>query len=121
MKAGRRRKPSDRWCGALALAADSRPLHPVRLFIDALTLRVLAIAMAGVMTVSPAVVFAQSAPPGVTQIIPDGRTATTVTTSGSITNVTTNTVSGPNAFNSFSHFRVGSGNTANLQLPNGTS
>ena len=41
-------------------------------------------------------------------------------TSGSVTNVTTSTVSGNNAFNSFSQFSVGQGNTVNLQLPTGT-
>lgn len=77
--------------------------------------------MALVMTVAPSLSFAQSVPPGVTQIVPDGRTATTVTTNGSVSTVTTNTVSGPNAFNSFSQFRIGAGNTGNLILPNGTS
>ena len=41
-------------------------------------------------------------------------------TSGSVTNVTTSTISGNNAFNSFSQFSVGQGNTVNLQLPTGT-
>lgn len=77
--------------------------------------------MVFVMTVAPSLSFAQSVPPGVTQIVPDGRTATTVTTNGSVSTVTTNTVSGPNAFNSFSQFRIGAGNTGNLILPNGTS
>ncbi|MGX1141426.1 hypothetical protein AB7M11_005662 [Bradyrhizobium ottawaense] len=53
-------------------------------------------------------------------IVPDGRTGTSLQTSGSVTNVTTSTVSGNNAFNSFSQFRVGQGNTVNLQLPTGT-
>ncbi|WP_375309886.1 leukotoxin LktA family filamentous adhesin [Bradyrhizobium sp. A5] len=53
-------------------------------------------------------------------ITPDGRTGTSLQTSGSITNVTTLTVSGNNAFNSFSQFSVGQGNTVNLQLPTGT-
>jgi len=63
--------------------------------------------------------YAQSAPHP-NQIIPDGRTATSLQTSGNVTNVTTSTVSGPNAFNSFSQFGVGQGNTVNLQLPGGT-
>ncbi len=54
-------------------------------------------------------------------IVPDGRTATTVTTNGSVSTVTTATISGPNAFNSFSQFQIGAGNTGNLILPNGTS
>jgi filamentous hemagglutinin family protein len=53
-------------------------------------------------------------------IVPDGRTGTSLQTSGSVTNVTTSTVSGVNAFNSFSQFNVGQGNTVNLQLPTGT-
>ena len=66
---------------------------------------------------APAIAAAQSVPAGTTQIIPDGRTATTVTTNGSTTNVTTTTTAGPNAYNSFSQFRVGAGNTANLHVP----
>ncbi len=53
-------------------------------------------------------------------IVPDGRTGTSLQTSGSVTSVTTSTVSGANAFNSFSQFGVGQGNTVNLQLPTGT-
>ena len=53
-------------------------------------------------------------------IIPDGRTGTSLQTSGNVTNVTTTTVSGANAFNSFSQFGVGQGNTVNLQVPNGS-
>ncbi|MET4273159.1 MULTISPECIES: leukotoxin LktA family filamentous adhesin [unclassified Bradyrhizobium] len=53
-------------------------------------------------------------------ITPDGRTGTSLQTSGSVTNVTTSTVSGNSAFNSFSRFSVGQGNTVNLQLPTGT-
>ncbi|WP_063195857.1 leukotoxin LktA family filamentous adhesin [Bradyrhizobium sp. AT1] len=53
-------------------------------------------------------------------ILPDGRTGTSLQTSGNVTNVTTSTVSGANAFNSFSQFSVGQGNTVNLQLPTGT-
>ncbi|MBR1212048.1 leukotoxin LktA family filamentous adhesin [Bradyrhizobium sp. JYMT SZCCT0180] len=53
-------------------------------------------------------------------IIPDGRTGTSLQTSGNVTNITTTTVSGANAFNSFSQFGVGQGNTVNLQVPNGS-
>ncbi|WP_426609924.1 leukotoxin LktA family filamentous adhesin [Bradyrhizobium sp. McL0616] len=53
-------------------------------------------------------------------ITPDGRTGTSLQSSGGVTNVTTSTVSGNSAFNSFSQFSVGQGNTVNLQLPNGT-
>lgn len=49
------------------------------------------------------------------------KTATTVTTTGSTTKVTTATTSGANAFNSFSTFKVGAGDTVNLHLPTGAS
>jgi filamentous hemagglutinin family protein len=56
-----------------------------------------------------------------TRITTDGRTATSVTTDGASTRVTTDTVRGEHAFNSFRHFRVGKGHEANLQLPDGTA
>lgn len=65
-------------------------------------------------------VAAQPAATAPNQIVTDGRTQTSVTTSGNVTNITTTTVSGANAFNSFSQFGVGQGNTVNLQLPGGT-
>ncbi|MBN8976663.1 MAG: leukotoxin LktA family filamentous adhesin [Rhizobiales bacterium] len=92
-----------------------------RLFVDAVSLRVSAATMTVVMVLSPVVAFAQSVPAGVANIVPDGRTATAVTTNGAVSTVTTNTVSGPNAFNSFSRFQVGRGATGNLILPQGTS
>jgi len=70
---------------------------------------------------APAIAAAQSVPPGTNQIITDGRTATTVTTNGSVTNITTNTIVGQNAFNSFSQFKVGAGNTANLHVPDASN
>jgi filamentous hemagglutinin family protein len=54
-------------------------------------------------------------------IRPDGRTQTSVTTTGAVTSVTTATVSGANAFNSFSSFNVPASNTTNLYLPTGTA
>jgi filamentous hemagglutinin family protein len=54
-------------------------------------------------------------------IRPDGRTQTTVTTTGAVTSVNTATVSGANAFNSFSSFNVPASNTTNLYLPTGTA
>jgi filamentous hemagglutinin family protein len=84
-------------------------------------MRVSAASLAVLMAFSPTLSFAQSVPAGVTNIVPDGRTATTVTATGGTSTVTTNTISGQNAFNSFSAFQVGAGNTANLMLPNGTS
>lgn len=54
-------------------------------------------------------------------IRPDGRTQTTVATSGAVTSVSTATVNGGNAFNSFSTFNVPTSTTANLYLPAGTA
>ena len=53
-------------------------------------------------------------------IVPNGNTQTRVSTTGAITNVTTNTIRGNNAYNSFSTFNVNQGNTVNLFLPSGT-
>ncbi len=50
-------------------------------------------------------------------ITPDGRTGTQVHVSGAQTDITTTTMSGGNAFNSFSHFEIGAGNTVNLHVP----
>jgi filamentous hemagglutinin family protein len=114
--------------GGSRLAVGPRPERlsgasdpSARLFVDAVSLRVSAATMTVVMVLSPVVAFAQSVPAGVANIVPDGRTATAVTTNGAVSTVTTNTVSGPNAFNSFSRFQVGRGATGNLILPQGTS
>lgn len=50
-------------------------------------------------------------------IVTDGRTQTNVQVNGATTNITTSTIKGGNAFNSFSSFSVGQGNTVNLQVP----
>jgi filamentous hemagglutinin family protein len=49
----------------------------------------------------------------------DGRTLTTVTTAGAVTDVRTATVSGNTGFNSFKNFSVNAGHTANLHVPGG--
>src|SRR5690606_16617627 len=64
--------------------------------------------------------FWSSVLPAQTLILPDGNTATQVGASGPVTQVTTATVRGENAFNSFSRFSVGAGDTVNLYLPTGT-
>ncbi len=51
-------------------------------------------------------------------IAPDGRTGTTLTTVGRTTTINTSTFSGGNAYNSFSQFKEGAGNTVNLNVPN---
>lgn len=51
------------------------------------------------------------------QIVIDGRTQTRLAVQGSVTDVTTATVHGANAFNSFQRFDVHQGNTVNLHLP----
>ncbi|HSZ52557.1 MAG TPA: leukotoxin LktA family filamentous adhesin, partial [Caulobacteraceae bacterium] len=50
-------------------------------------------------------------------IVPDGRTATSLSTSGRKTTITTSTLSGGNAYNSFSTFTEAAGNTVNLVVP----
>lgn len=50
-------------------------------------------------------------------IVTDGRTQTQVAVSGTVTDITTQTVRGVNAYNSFSRFNVDSGYTVNLHLP----
>lgn len=62
--------------------------------------------------------FAQALP---NRIVPDGRTQTQVQVSGRTTSITTATINGGNAFNSFSQFQLSGGNTANLYVPNGAS
>ena len=54
---------------------------------------------------------------GAGQIVVDGRTQTQLQVKGSVTDVTTQTVRGRNAFNSFSRFDVYQGNTVNLHVP----
>ncbi len=51
------------------------------------------------------------------QIVVDGRTQTQLQVQGNVTDVTTQTVNGRNAFNSFSRFDVNPGNTVNLHVP----
>ena len=50
-------------------------------------------------------------------ITPDGRTQTQLSVNGSVTDITTRTVQGANAFNSFTTFNVNAGSTVNLHLP----
>ena len=52
------------------------------------------------------------------QIVTDGRTNTVIDVNGTISNVSTSTVHGVNAFNSFDRFNVYEGNTVNLIVPN---
>ena len=67
------------------------------------------VAASGILlAVNSSAVIAQS-------IRADGRTQTVVTTSGPITNITTGTVSGVNAFNSFAVFNVGQGARLGVQ------
>ncbi|MCK9258828.1 MAG: leukotoxin LktA family filamentous adhesin [Azoarcus sp.] len=67
------------------------------------------------LLVSPMAIAGQ---PG---IVTDGRTATTLTQAGAVTDITTTTVRGNNAFNSFTRFNIGSGQTVNLHLPQQTA
>lgn len=65
--------------------------------------------------------LAFTAPALAAGIVPDGATKTTLQTNGATTTVSTATVAGANAFNSFSQFNVTTGQTVNLMLPTGTS
>ena len=73
--------------------------------------RMVGMVMVVLQAVYPALASAQ------TVILPDGRTQTAVGNSGPVWNVSTQTVTGSNAFNSFSAFSVGSGSTVNLHVP----
>ena len=48
-------------------------------------------------------------------------TATSITTSGTVTDISTTTVRGNTGFNSFGNFNVGAGNTVNLNVPGSAS
>ena len=50
-------------------------------------------------------------------IVADGRTQTSVTTQGNVTDIHTSTIRGSNAYNSFTKFNVDQGHTANLHIP----
>ncbi|HTV48873.1 MAG TPA: leukotoxin LktA family filamentous adhesin, partial [Phycisphaerae bacterium] len=50
-------------------------------------------------------------------ITPDGSTQTQLQVNGALTTITTKTISGSDAFNSFSNFQVSSGNTVDLIVP----
>ena len=74
---------------------------------------------ASVVVLLPVAAYAQPPPvlPGVNNIAPDGRTATSIAVNGNVTSITTGTLRGGTGFNSFSHFQVGQGNVANLIVP----
>lgn len=55
------------------------------------------------------------------QIVLDNKTETFVSTDGNVTNITTGTVAGANALNSFRQFDVSEGKVVNLHLPEGTN
>jgi filamentous hemagglutinin family protein len=73
-----------------------------------------ALASCAALILSPSGVAAQS-------IVVDGRTQTQLGVNGAVTNITTQTIRGSNAFNSFSKFNVDPGSTVNLYLPGQTS
>lgn len=66
--------------------------------------------------------LAQFAPPAAAQqVVPSGHTATSLSVSGNVTDVTTTTRLGNSGLNSFSRFDVHAGNVVNLHLPEGTA
>lgn len=58
---------------------------------------------------------------GAAQILSDGNTRTTLHVQGNVTDVSTATIRGNNAYNSFHKFDVYRGNVVNLRVPDGTS
>ncbi len=88
--------------------------HRGRKAVPAAFRRLVPPAVAASLLLSAGLVWAS--PP----IVTDGKTQTTVATAGNVTDITTATVRGANAFNSFSVFNVPTGQIVNLQLPNGT-
>ncbi len=92
----------------LLIAPSRRILHDARRVLQALTFTGL-IAVTGYGQATPAA------------IVPDGNTQTSLATAGNVTDVTTTTVSGQNAYNSFANFNVGQNTVVNLFLPGGTS
>ncbi|TFY97147.1 leukotoxin LktA family filamentous adhesin [Ramlibacter humi] len=65
--------------------------------------------------------FSMAGPAFAQAILPDGRTATSVSTAGAVTDVRTGTINGANAFNSFSRFNVPAATIANLHVPTGAA
>ncbi len=78
--------------------------------------RVVGHVLALVMAMAAPVAHAADAV-GANRIVIDGRTQTQMTVNGRRTDIRTRTISGGNAFNSFSHFQTGQGTTVNLHLP----
>lgn len=79
-------------------------------------------AVANISVMSSAAIALVAAPSVQAQtIVPDGRTLTQLSVNGAVTDITTQTVRGPNAFNSFSRFDVDQAATVNLHLPGGTA
>ena len=74
----------------------------------------IALAVSFLLLTSP-LAYAQEA------IQTDGRTQTSISREGSVTNITTETILSQNAFNSFLRFDVESGQTVNLHIPSGVS
>ena len=54
-------------------------------------------------------------------LLTDLKTQTSITVSGSVTDITTQSVRGQTGFNSFGRFEVDTGNTVNLHVPGGAS
>ncbi|WP_038142443.1 leukotoxin LktA family filamentous adhesin [Thioclava atlantica] len=70
-------------------------------------------------SVSAAAIFAVL--PAFADVVADGTTNTTVSTSGGATNVTTGTIQNDTAFNTFSQFNVTAGTTVNVYQPANTN
>lgn len=97
-----------------ALIAIPRTLRSLLRRYRALLLRGTALVSA-----ATAMLIAQIGP-AQAQVVPDGTTATSVTSSGAVTDVTTGTISHSYGVNSFGQFDVGAGQTVNIHAPGGT-
>ena len=85
---------------------------------DGLSLKTLAVAVCSVLGLGVA-----SHARAASTVTADGRTSTNVANSGNVFTVTTSTINkaGNTAFNSFSNFNVGNGDTVKLDLPGSTT
>ncbi|MBC9981023.1 leukotoxin LktA family filamentous adhesin, partial [Bradyrhizobium campsiandrae] len=101
------------------------PLAAAALVSNAIDARAQAVNLGGVQPRPQARIrsFDNMVPAGVQRqspgnnIVTDGQTATNVRVHGSTTTITTSTISGGNAFNSFKTFSEAQGNTVNLVVP----
>jgi filamentous hemagglutinin family protein len=106
---------------SLMRGASWLPLAAVALVSNTIDARAQAVNLGGMQTRvrsfdNTVAAGVQRQSPG-NNIVADGQTATNVRVHGRTTTITTSTMSGGNAFNSFKTFSEGEGNTVNLIVP----